>query len=668
MRVLVAAIAVGLYSVGCLSLGIILLYVFRVNRAGGVSLSTSGYLGSAFAVGQGILGVAWQTITVMGYLSPGVVAGILSGLLLVASGSARHIRTIVTSLGGAANDLRREGAGWSVIALFLVILASAITCLTSYPPMEDAEAFYLSLPRLFASTHRFSMLPGYTEFCQIGLGSEMHAAVYYSLVAPLYDEFAAELAAKLNAIPAIGAMCVLLWALTSRIGGGRRAQVLAVAMILSSSMIWMIVLLSKSDLYPALLGMAAIYWLVLAGELKDRLALAMTGLLTGLAVSGKVSYLVVMGPMLAMAIVWQVWSGLKIRGATSIGASALSLARCYGVLGLWTLLGVAPLVIKNTLVFGQPLAPLVLVGAQPNPWLHQTWFTPATTRWIAATYPLALIYGKYPMQAGTLSPLWLAFAPMILLTSWRKEWRHRDSVLLAWAAVLGLLVWVILEPSVIAPRYYMPAVMGLIPIVAIAAEKAIRARERKILCIAVIVSTIVVLAIDVGRIARNGWRGFSYLRTTPTDWGREDPVWAALNALNRMAGPGERVYLASYWSLQMRTDLIQCALGEHELDELKGTKDDPARLIARLRGLGVRYIVQDTLTHADVIPTWDRLRELSSAPKISRQAFGPNDRMVLYTLLPEGEADRQHVQCREVEKGIWSVGGGSGGSREMRRK
>ena len=116
----------------------------------------------------------------------------------------------------------------------------------------------------------------------------------------------------------------------------------------------------------------------------------------------------------------------------------------------------------------------------------------------------------------------------------------------------------------------------------------------------------------------------------------------------------------------MRGDLIQCALGEKELEELKRTKDDPARFIAMLRSLGGRYIVQDTLTHADVIPTWDRLRELSSAPKISRQAFGPNDRMVLYTLLPDEEAEPPHVQCVEVEKGIWKLGGSNEGSRDMR--
>jgi hypothetical protein len=647
MRILVAIISVGLYSFGCLSLGMIMLYAFRVNRAGGIVVSTSGYLGSAFAMGQGILGVTWQSVTVIGYFTTWVVAGLLSALLLIVCGSIGRLRIIVGSLWGAVSDIRREGIEWCVILIFIAMLIGAIICLTSYPPMEDAEAFYLSLPRLFASTHAFSMLPGYEAFSQIGLGSEMHAAVYYSLVAPLYDEFAAELAAKLNVIPAIGAMCFVLLALTSRVGGGRQAQVLGVAMILSSSMIWMIVLLSKSDLYPALLGVAAMYWVMVADDRHEHIAIATAGLLTGLAVSGKISYLAVMGPMLAVIIAWHVWSRDGIRSTIRI----LLLARNYATLGLWALVGVAPLVIKNTVVFGQPLAPLILIGAEPSSWLHQTWFSPETTRWIVSTYPLALIYGKYDMQAGTLSPLWLAFAPMILLSSWGKYGSRSESALLAVAAALALSVWIILEPSVIAPRYYMPAVVVLIPIAAIAAERAIKGKERKALWIAVIISVMVVLSLDVRHIARSFLRrGYSYFLTTPANWGREDAVWAALNALNQVAAQGERVYFATYWSLQARPDLLLCAWkGSETLTELP---PDLGKFIAALTNDGVRYIIQDTETHKNSVPSWNELKQI---PGISRKSFGLQERMVIYTL-NTGDGVSDSSRCVKNQEGIWRLG------------
>jgi hypothetical protein len=664
MGVCVAAVSVGLYSFGCLSLGLIVLQVFRVNRAGTISVPISGYVGSAFAVGQGILGVTWQSIAVINYFTPWVISILLVALLCAMSRGAGHFRAMGRGLREAVEDLRNEGIGWCAVGFFVLVLTAAIIVLTSYPPMEDAQAFYLSLPRLIASTQRFSLLPGYVPFSQIGLGSEMHAGVYYSLVAPLYDEFVAELAAKLNVIPAIVAISLVLWALTSRMGGGRQAQMLAVAMTVSSSMIWMIVLLSKSDIYPALLGVTAVYWLLLAGDFDKPVSLAMAGLLTGLAVSGKISYLVVMGPLLAVVVAWQVWPRREAGSSTPIGQTILLLARRYAELGLWTLVGVAPQILKNVIVFGQPLAPFVVIGTQPNPWLHQTWFNAETTRWIVSTYPLALIYGKYPMQAGTLSPLCLAFAPMILLPSFRKEGRWGENLLLIGAAALSLFLWILLEPSVIAPRYYMPVVMVWIPVAAIAAERALRGGQRRGLYWVVILGTLAVLCIEVRSIAPYARWGWHYVRTTPVNWGREDPVWAALIALNRVARPGERVYLASYWSLQMRPDLIQCSLQEKELEELKSTREDPGRFIAMLRSLGVRYIVQDTLTHADVMPTWDRLHELAPSPKMSRQAFGQNDRILLYTLLPDEEAEPAHAQCLEVERGIWSVDANREGRRE----
>jgi len=659
----VAAIAVGFYSVGCLSLGVIVLHLIRVDRASGAAVCTSGYLGSAFAVGQGILGVVWQSMAVMSYFSPIAVGGLLFVLLVVAIASAGGCQPMARSLWGAATDIWKEGTGWRTIAVFLIALMVAIAFLTVCPPYEDAEAFYLSLPRLIASTHRFSTLPGYEDFCQIGLGSEMHAAVYYSIVGPLWGEFTAELAAKMNVVPAIAATCLLLWALTSRVGGGRRAQVLAVAMILSSSMVWMIVFLSKSDLYPALLGVAALYWVLLIGVLEDRVALAMTGLLAGLAVSGKISYLVVMAPMLAIILTWRLWPRCMEGSATLLSTRFRLLARRYGTLSMWALLGVAPLVMKNTVVFGQPLAPLVLFGVGPTPWLQQTWFPPETTRWIVLTYPLALTYGKYPMQAGTLSVLWLAFLPMMLLSAWRKQWKQSEMLILTGSAVLGLLVWIILEPSIIAPRYYMPAVVALIPFAAIATEKAIRVRERRALRLAVIVSTIAVLGLEIRSIGPYADLGRYYVRTMPADWERQNAVWqntvwAALNTLNRMAKPGERIYLGTYWSLQVRPDLLQCALRGHEVAVLNGTVSDPARFIGTLRAYGVRYVVQDTLTHVDFVPPWNKVRQTLSGEGISRRTFGPDERMVIYSLDGGGEVSGTSRRCLEVEPGYWRLEGG----------
>lgn len=63
---------------------------------------------------------------------------------------------------------------------------------------------------------------------------------------------------------------------------------------------------------------------------------------------------------------------------------------------------------------------------------------------------------------------------------------------------------------------------------------------------------------------------------------------------------------------------------------------------------------------------WELLQDLPSAPRLSPQAFGPKDRMVVYTLSAEEESDPPHVQCTEVEESIWRVGGSDGGSPKVR--
>jgi hypothetical protein len=63
---------------------------------------------------------------------------------------------------------------------------------------------------------------------------------------------------------------------------------------------------------------------------------------------------------------------------------------------------------------------------------------------------------------------------------------------------------------------------------------------------------------------------------------------------------------------------------------------------------------------------WELLQDLPAASRLSRQPFGPNDRMVLYTLSAEEESDPPHVLCTEVEESIWRVGGSDGGSPKVR--
>ena len=649
------ALAVAVYSLACLSLGQGVMRVLGVMPGMGPAASAAAYLGSAFALGQGLLGVTWQSLAVAGLLAPSVIGALLAVLLAVMTLTRSSWPVVARAVRKVLTDLRAAGPGWWLIALLVGVLGASMARLTLYPPMEDAQAFYLSLPRLMASTHSFSFLTWYQAFSQIGLGSEMHAAVFYSLVGPLWGDFAAELAAKMNVVPTIVAIGAILWAITSRLGGGRRAQLLVLAILLSSSMIWMVVLLSKSDLYPSLLGAAAIYWVLNLGELDDRTVLPMAGLLAGLAVASKISYVVVMVPMLGMLLAWRLWARPETRVPRTLRDPFWSIGASGGKLVLWTLLALSPLVLKNAVVFHEPLAPFFLFGKEQNAWLDQTWFSAETTRRIVLTYPLALVFGNFPMQAGTVSPLWLALVPMALLLPWRRLWRQTDLALLTASAVVGLLVWVAARPSIIAPRYYMPAVLGLIPVAAVGAEWVIASKRWTLVRVSVIAAVVLTLGVNIRTMNTYGDWGRYYVRTTPAGWGREDPIWAALYAVNGAAAPGERVYLATYWSLQVRTDLLQCALSNDEAGVLANAISDGGRFLQTLRQFGVRYVIHDTLTHPERMPPWEDLQRAAREGELSRQTFGKDDRLVVYRLALGAEGSQAERQCLQVREGYWRV-------------
>ena len=99
---------------------------------------------------------------------------------------------------------------------------------------------------------------------------------------------------------------------------------------------------------------------------------------------------------------------------------------------------------------------------------------------------------------------------------------------------------------------------------------------------------------------------------------------------------------------------------------VKDVVDDPVKFLETLRRFRVRYILQDTLTHGDHVPIWERFQDLPATLRLSRRTFGPDDRMVVYALSAGEESDPAHVQCVEVEKGIWNVCGSSEGGREVR--
>jgi len=422
------------------------------------------------------------------------------------------------------------------------------------PARGDAVAFYMTLPKYMAHYERLTPLPGmYHNFTQVGLQGEMHYAALMAL--------GSESAAKGFVWPTSLAGLGMLLAIGGMVGLRRRGKWIAVAMYFTSTAVTLISVDAKVDLFAAAMGVAGIYWALRTVD-NPWSAAGLCGLFTSLAAVAKFSYIGALVPGVFALLVWRCFS---VRRAKSTILTGL------GVLAIWggcAFLAGVPHLVKNGVLFGNPLAPFVGGG---NEWHVQNWFAndggEAIVRWIHMTYPLALVYGDYGMQYGTLSPLILAFFPLVML-SWRHAKPLRSPLFqVTVSAVFGLVVFTCLSPNVFAPRYVLAPLLILILPAAVGAQLALESgRRSRVLSVAILGAVIVVLlgrlSLDVSRGGRDAVKYGVGRFVNPE---RLLPDCGSAEVLNAHAGDDEPVVLMSYYCYWVRPDLLRSCLTAEQL-------------------------------------------------------------------------------------------------------
>ena len=224
-------------------------------------------------------------------------------------------------------------------------------------------------------------------------------------------------------------------------------------------------------------------------------------------------------------------------------------------------------------------------------------------RWIHMTYPLALVFGDYPMQYGTLSPLILAFFPLVAL-SWRRA-KPLGSTLfqVSVSAVFGAIVFTCLSPNVFAPRYILAPLLLLILPAAVGAQLALGSKScGRVLSVAVVGAVIVVLfgrlSQDVSRIGRDAGK-YAWGRFVDSE--RLLPDCGSAEVLNAHAKLDEPVVLMSYGCYWVRSDLIGSCLTADQLAPMRKLATSRERW-RWLYQQGVRLILLDARTFGAETP------------------------------------------------------------------
>lgn len=575
-----AVLVAVIYAGACLGLGWRLsVLVQRGDRAIDPVEKATAFLIGILGLGAVLIGVG-----LVGALQPVVIWGVIAlcyaaSLPLWQAMVARGAEVAAAKQLWQTASLSERALGLAVVFLTFAYGAAALV----KPPIGDAEAFYMNYAQLIAAQGRLFPMPGaFAFFSTISLPGELHFAALINL--------AGQGAAKLFVMPVAGVAALYLMRICRTCGGGRVAQLVTLIVLVSSSSFTHYAIDGKVDLFAAAFGLAAVYWALEATRAPERSSsLVWVGLMTGAATMAKFSYLPTLLPALLVILIWRNFDGRY----SGFGVAARVTAREALVTAAWAVLPWLPHLAKNAVLFGAPLAPFI-GGPQDTAWLNQVWFSPETTRWILATYPFALVFGRYPMQGGGLSFVLLACAPLAWLM-WRQI--SGDKTLLRHvllACLLGVAIWMILRPSVIAPRYFLATILLIVPVIAIATERALQSLPRGGV---LRLGTLVVLW---AALASSSWHVLPTLRAFPAYATGTLERCAMASAycvpqqhLARTAAESERVYVAGYYSYWLRPDQILCSDTPVEARSVAQSLDP----IADLQRFGFRHLVIDETSH-----------------------------------------------------------------------
>ena len=634
MQLVFALVVLGLYAAACTGTGMLALRV-AAGRARFQSCAQElPLIASAFVLGQAIVAMLLLAMALAGVLRvPALLALLAAGLGALAwqlGATAPRLRAQAQAL----LEWRREQPLLlqGVVVVALACAAAFFVAAWVAPPIGDAEAFYVTYARIIATSGRLEPMPGlYEAFSPIGLVGEMHLAALLSL---------SGIGAAKGFVWLIGlALACLLANLCAAAGAGRVGQLAAFVLLLSSSAFTYHLFDGKVDLFAAALALLAIRW-ALAADIPGLrpVALSIAGFAGGFAVVAKFSYAIAFVPSLCLLIAWREW--LRT-------GSPLAVVQAGAIVGGAAVVAVIPHLAKNALLFGAPLAPFFGAG-EGQDWLQQVWFGPEDTRWIVSTYPLALVFGRYPMQGGNLSWLWLSLLPLAALLPRPERWWRSVVVQLTVVGLLGAVLWVALRPSVIAPRYLLATLLLLFPLAVLALEQVLRVDRPPRWFSAALA------AAATGALLMFVYPALSALRAAPAlVLGHAHPCalasayCAPLLQLNREAAAGDRVWIGGYYTYWMRDDLLQCRDRGAETRAqrtLKGPGTDWETLIRE----GFRWVLIETASHrAD-------LAALESVPLpagVSTRVAWRDDAVVLLEIVA-GNAQAQR-RCRQLAPGYW---------------
>lgn len=394
----------------------------------------------AFALGHVTVAVLLQLVVTFGFLTVQVVGPMLVAIALLGTWCARPWRQRFNFVGLLPQNLLCFVLVIGTGIMLLLLLVASFS-----PPGTDGAAYYMAQPKLMAALGFYKPLPAFESFAALPAIAEMPYAAMYLFGGDVIGM----VASKFSMWPVLIAILLLLWQCARGLGMSKDTAWLLMAMLATSTAVTLVAWDGKTDLIGLMYLLAAVLYMPgLVSTGGSRANTLLFGVMAAAAVMSKFSYALILPFVLGvpLLLLWR-HEPKKLAGIAALAAAGAILAF---LLGWWT---------KNWMLFSDPFVPIArLRESTPKFSLDQVWFNAEYTSWIAWTFPLAATFGKYPMQHGGISPMWLMLLPALWMKPWQSD-GGRKALYLALGSLAALAAWVLLRPSVIAPRYFLPALV-----------------------------------------------------------------------------------------------------------------------------------------------------------------------------------------------------------------
>ncbi len=653
MQLAVTAIFVcAIYTLACFAVGSSALRLLIRER----TLSGAAAGASAFLLGQGLIASILMLAATFGSFSQPLVVGVVIvslSLGLYRQHALRIAASTATALPLAVRRFWRLPVGYKAIVVLTVFMIVRAVALAFIPPepFGDAIAYYLVLAKAIADTGHIQIIPQHEPFAAFGMHVEMHYAALLSL--------ANYPAAKLFAVPAALAASVLLVGTAHRLHIGWRGQIVALAILWTSTAFNRYVGDGKTDAYAIALGMAALYWALHIDEQPiSRSAALLTGAFAAMAVIAKFAYLLVLPPFLLLITAVPYLVRVQRTALTrSLRPLLIPLAHIV-IAGVVILL---PHLIKNAVVIGEPFAPFTNLDDNARRVVAQDADDEDTIRRVFLGYPFYLTYA-YAGNVDHVSVLVLAFTPLALMIP-KARWRRVPLLSLSiLAAITAMTCWLAFQPVVFLPRYFLIALVPFMLAAAWTADYWLRRHgSTAVPSYLIIPAAIITMSIShtdpllrtTQQVVDLGWRhAVGELSDCDFEQGAGEGACDIAPSFNALAGAGERAWVISYSRFWLRSDLVICAARNVEtrtMLRLHEMNDRWTYLYQR----GIRYILYQPSVmpnlfevHLPLVfkPDWLRL-----------ELIAENGETRLYSLDADDPPVEREVACRASRPGYWEL-------------